>query len=152
MDKRHYISMREKDGYGPPGLLRELRDEIKELGLIIPGAVRKWAKGKGDAELAKVTEIQARVIEKIKRLELDYERLHQQDRKDRMHHKEQMIALDTDRIRAKAEALRAISEATKNLRDVGIEIQMEVVERVAGSLGAGVNDGGERELPGEPTE
>lgn len=122
-------------------LIRELGDHIRKL---MPEAGKgggRWLRGKGDQELAKAAEIRATVQAKLGQLEIERQRLiHERDaleannqreiEKEKNRHDEAMFKLETDHMVAKAEALTKVLMAVKGLKDLGIEVDVTMVQRM----------------------
>jgi hypothetical protein len=139
---RDEITLREAKGPNPPNLLIEILQNLtRELHGLIPDAAqggRSWLKGKGDQELAKVGEIKARAIAEIGKLTNESERLiNERDQaireleakrdKDALEHKRDMYRLETERMKVKAEAMRDAIAAIKELRELGVEVDVSLM-------------------------
>lgn len=122
-------------------IFRELQDQIRKL---IPDAGksgRRWLRGKSDQELAKGAEIWAAIEAKLGQLDIDRQRLVQdrdalatinrrENKKEKNRHDEVMFKLETERMTAKADALAKMLTAVKGLQDMGIEIDVTIVQRM----------------------
>lgn len=147
-DKRDDIILRPAREGGSPDLLGELVAAVEKL---IPAAGKgggKWIGGKGEQEVAKAAEIRARVMSMIGELQIERDRLIQEREsakeaarqtktQERHRHKERMHELATQRIDTEADALQKKTEALnkaidamKSLRDLGVEVEIEVVSRL----------------------
>jgi hypothetical protein len=128
-----------------PSLIEELVKEINEL---LPAAVDtagrtglKWLAARGEKEVARVAEIKADILKKLGELELERQRLVNEREAGRAaetnRHKEANYSNRTERIRAEAEAyerkaaaLVKVVSALRELRDVGIAVDAQVVARL----------------------
>ncbi len=135
-EERLDITVRPANPTDRPNLIAELVDAVNNL---IPAAGEggsKWLRGKGEQEMAKVAEIKARVLTMLGNLENERQRLihdREQARKaalqagqaEKNRHTEKMYELETQRMEAKARAIKDAVEALRALRDMGVEITIE---------------------------
>lgn len=142
MSERHDIILRQhEDGPNPPDLLQQIVEDIKKLVPETGEAARKYVKAKGEQELAKVQEIKARVYEKIGQLEIERQRLIQQ-REEAEHkaeqelqtqkdkHEESLRELEIQSFKERTKALREVVECIVKLKERGIQVDMEVIQKV----------------------
>ena len=100
MSERYEVPVRRSDdGHNRPDVLQQILAEINEA---FPGTLKgltNVVKGKGQQQLAKARETQANILKIIVLLDLERQRS-----KDA--HLERMYQLETQRLQAKAKALR----------------------------------------------
>lgn len=147
MSEHGEIISREAGDDNPPGLLADLKQQVSELFDGSGESGGKWIKGKADQETAKAAEIRAGIMNMLGQLEIERERLikerdetkkkfRAEGKKERNRHEEKMYDLETQRIEAEARAQAAKAEAMKNavqalreLRDLGVEVTLDIVQQ-----------------------
>ena len=146
MRDRHDIILRQyEDGPNPPDLLQQIVDDIKKLVPETGKSARKWMRAKGDQELAKVQEIKVRVYEKIGQLEIERQRLIQQreeaERKAELElqrekdkHELSVRELEIKWFKERANALREVVHCIVMLKELGIEVDINVIKKAVTSL------------------
>ena len=141
MNTRNDITLREGDGPNPPDLLEQLKTELESLLFTGTKSGRRWLFGKSEQEVAKAVEIKTRVIAEIAKIQNDCQRLRDErdaaaagtkneQHKNDQHHKARMYELETERFKAKADALLKAVEALKQMRDMGIEVDFQIVSNL----------------------
>ena len=134
MADRHDVALREVGAQNPPGLLERIREQLNEHLPAVLGDGGSWLRGRSAQELAKAEEIRARVVSELgtlenERLRLLHEREQAMARQDHdrhtadLAHRERMYELRTQRVKAIGEAVAAFKE----LKDLGVEIQLDLI-------------------------
>jgi hypothetical protein len=131
MGAEHELTLREKAGDQPSGLIEQIRGALDQLVPDVSGSAGKFLAGKAEAEWAKAAEIKARVIAAIGNLETESRRIRQEGeistenaRLEQVRasytHSEKMYQLRTER-------LSQVVEAIVRLRELGVEIRMSAI-------------------------
>ena len=138
MSERNDIVLRPEGAPRPTGFFDNLKSSLEEMISPALDAAAKFAQGKGEAEIAKAAEIKAKVLSAFAQIEHEREKLimdrdaairasvNEQER-DRMAHAEKMYELKTER-------LLKIVESLKNLRELGVEVEIRVLKQFAAKL------------------
>ncbi|MFC1636332.1 hypothetical protein ACFL5Z_15995 [Planctomycetota bacterium] len=142
-------TLREPDGPEPkqPELLEQIVEEFKDVGKTVKGAGKKYVQAKAEQESAKVQQIRAEIFARageleLKRQELLAQREKQQkelkllEKRDKNAHMERLLELELQKEKNRIEAFNAVTERLKALKELGIPVDMQVVdlEKVAKRL------------------
>ncbi|MEN6424003.1 MAG: hypothetical protein ABFE13_01470 [Phycisphaerales bacterium] len=145
MTERHDIILRPADGENPPDLLKQIVEDVKKLVPTGGKALRKYVEAKGEEAEARVGEIKARIYQNIGQLELERQRLieqrdeakekvKRQARRDRDARKAKAKELEIQLLHERMQALREVVDCIVKLRELGIEIDLKLVEKVQEAL------------------
>ncbi|MBP0022310.1 MAG: hypothetical protein J7647_32735 [Cyanobacteria bacterium SBLK] len=118
--ERHEIVLLEAGSNNPPDLLDRIKSAVDELFDDGVSAAGGYVKGKGEQELAKAAEIKTKAFAHLANLELERERLLTERDKVSREDKQKMYELKTQR-------LDAVMGSLIKLKELGVEIQLEVI-------------------------
>jgi hypothetical protein len=120
MEERHQIRLREATSGSPSDLLDRIKDAIDELFDCSVSAAGGYVKGKSEQELAKAAEIKAKAFSQLANLDLERQRLLAERDRLLREDRQKMYELKTQR-------LEAIVNSLVRLKELGVEVQIEVV-------------------------
>ncbi len=134
MDERHNIVLRQASSDNPPDLLTQLKQSIEELCNLSLGAAGDYLSGKGQQEVAKALEIKTQALQRLggleserQRLLMEREKMLRDDRAKMYELETQRILAENERIKAATESLQKIVDSVARLKEMGVEVRLEVV-------------------------
>lgn len=120
MNERHRISLRESAPGNPPDILDRVKDAIDELFDYSVSAAGNYVKGKGSQETARAAEVRAKALSHLGNLDLERQKL--------IAERDQVIREDRQKMyELRTQRLTAIIDRLTKLKEIGVDIQMEVV-------------------------
>lgn len=126
-DNQHEITLREAEPGNPSELLDRIKDAIDELFDCGVSSAGDYVKGKSSQEVAKASEIKAKAFAHLANLDLERQRLISERDKALAEDRQKMYELKTQR-------LQAVVNSLIKLKQMGVEIQIDVIDACVSQL------------------
>jgi hypothetical protein len=133
MNERMDINLRQAPGQkpNPKGMLKKIAEELGKITKVADNAGKKWGKARAEKERIQVKEMQAGILARDKEIENERQKQLENYELEKLKidnaHEEAMAKIELERQRDQRQALKDAIQCKKDLKKMGVDVDIKVV-------------------------